>query len=145
MALRLNRINRKPSSAPVVAIGKAAAQARRWEAAAANRASLISEAEQASNEAAAELNSYGIPAEGGIRIINSKVGGATPVRNTTDEQLQEGRNTALRVSQREQLRAQNQELKMLDLQGKRRRRGRGSLLSYVSSKKDTLGPSGTLQ
>lgn len=101
-------------------------------------------------QAVAELKGYGVtpkPFEArNIKTAYPMPGGLyRTAYRTAEGQLGGARAKALRVSQREQLRAQNQELKTLDLQGKRRRRGRGSLLSYVSSQKNTLGPSGSLQ
>lgn len=99
-----------------------------------------------SQQRAAELQSYGIDtSDPVVKAKASLKGGIKYTGGVSESDLSEGRGKALRVSQREQLRAQNQELKTLDLQGKRRRRGRGSLLSYVSSQKNTLGPSGSLQ
>lgn len=96
-------------------------------------------------QAVAELKGYGVTPKP-FEARNVKTGGLyRTAYRTAEGQLGGARAKALRVSQREQLRAQNQELKTLDLQGKRRRRGRGSLLSYVSSQKNTLGPSGSLQ
>lgn len=107
-------------------------------------------AKKASDERAAELRSYGIDAAGGVRT-QAKTGpsrslGPTIIPGTHEYDLQEGRDKALRVNQREKLRQQNQELQGLTLSGKKRRRGRGSLLSYMGSQsKGSLGPSGTLQ
>lgn len=86
----------------------------------------------AAQDRLAEVSSYGITPDLGTAL--------------SDNKLSEARNTALRVNQREQLRKQNQELQELTLSGRKRKRGRGSLLAYMGKQGGgTLGPSGALQ